>query len=114
MLQRSNQRLYGSGSFGEQSGLNRTTQRPRRKPKHQEYINRRGITANYDPYSLIQDEVDAVSKPSLYTGGSMLGFTQKYSKLVNRWFKAEHFYSYIDRPYFQQNDFRRYLEALDL
>jgi len=43
-----------------------------------------------------------------------LSFGNKYSSLVNRWFKCEYFYSWIDRPYFQATDFNKLLEALEL
>jgi len=60
---------------------------------------------------LIKDEFDlhASSKSA-----ALPSFTQVYSRLVNRWFTCEHFYSWIDKPYFQSHSFSRFLEALEL
>lgn len=76
-------------------------------------INRRGLPAGCDPYSLIQDEAHAYiqPKPSAYQS---FGFSNRFSKAVNRWFKCEHFYSWIDRPYFQSSHFKKLLQALEL
>lgn len=38
----------------------------------------------------------------------------KVGKKSKRWFNAEYFYSFIDKPYFMQNDLVDPLEALDM
>jgi len=38
----------------------------------------------------------------------------RLSRKVKRWFYAEYFYSYIDKPYFMQNELVDPLEALDM
>jgi hypothetical protein len=70
------------------------------------------MPSNYDPYSFLLDEADIYSttKPQ----NTSFSFTSRFSKNVNRWYKAEYFYSWIDKPYYQINDFKNLLEAMDL
>ncbi len=70
------------------------------------------MPSNYDPYSFLLDEADIYSttKPQ----NTSFSFTSRFSKNVNLWYKAEYFYSWIDKPYYQMHDFKNLLEAMDL
>lgn len=71
---------------------------------------------NYDPYSFIMDEAEIYShsKSQQTTMQNSFSLMQRFSNLVNRWYKAEYFYSWIDKPYYQLHDFKNLLEAMDL
>lgn len=92
----------------------RLTTQQKRKLKGNQLINRRGFSANYDPYSFIIDEAEIYSHSKQAPTSNNLAFSQQFSKQVNRWYKAEYFYSWIDKPYYQLHSFQTLLEAMDL
>jgi len=67
-----------------------------------------------DPFALVRDEGDIYQGIGQVKSPAALSLTSKYSNNVIRWIKCEYFYSWIDRPYFLNNDFKALLSKLDL
>ncbi len=78
------------------------TTKEKRTKKSDAFIQRQGLLS-MDPFALVQDENEELKNAH-----------PEVSPLVLRWFKAEYFYSWVDRSYYLRNEFRQLLEALSL
>lgn len=57
---------------------------------------------------------DRLSLNESETAFKIQSLMDSLSRKVKRWFYAEYFYSYIDKPYFMQNELVDPLEALEM
>lgn len=80
----------------------------RKPPKNHQ---RKGLPANCNPLTLIEDEEYLLSQTARPKQNAKLTLE---SARVQRWFVAEYFYSQMDRAFFTSNDFARLLESLQI